>query len=260
VDNPTPSGAQNRPSEEQNRISQTVTRLRELILKGDFKGGERISELPLVEMLGVSRTPIRLALERLAHEGLIEPYPTGGFIIRTFTWNDVWDTIEIRGTLEAMATRFACERLSNDAEVNTLRDIQHEMDVLGDDPEVCLFPKFLELNEAFHTEIAHLAQSPILQHMLDKVFCLPFGSPSALVVTPLKLPGSPERMRRGREHHHLIIDAIANRNVSFAESIAQEHARHTRRILELSILDKDFVANAPGAGLIYRSGTDSIVE
>src|SRR2546426_9823558 len=71
-----------------------------MILKGDFQSGERISELPLVATLGVSRTPIRLALERLAHEGLLEPYPTGGFIVGEVMVQGIWDGIHVRGPLE----------------------------------------------------------------------------------------------------------------------------------------------------------------
>jgi len=71
-----------------------------MLLRGDFQPGERLSELPLVARLGVSRTPIRLALDRLANEGLLEVFPTGGFVVRAFTLTDVYDAIEMRGVLE----------------------------------------------------------------------------------------------------------------------------------------------------------------
>ena len=82
-----------------------------MLLAGEFDPGDRISEAPLAARIGVSRTPIRLALERLAHEGLLEPYPTGGFIVRKFTLDDVWNGIEVRGLLEGGAARLAAERL-----------------------------------------------------------------------------------------------------------------------------------------------------
>src|SRR5215467_9313490 len=113
-------------SQDASHIGQTVVRLREMILQGSFQAGERISELPLVAMLGVSRTPIRLA-----HEGLLEPYPTGGFVVRSFTLDDVWDSIQMRGTLEGMAARLAAERLTEDRELDTLRKYQREMDDRG---------------------------------------------------------------------------------------------------------------------------------
>ena len=54
------------------QTGRTLLSLREMLLRGDFKPGERLSELSLVALLGVSRTPIRLALDRLADEGLIQ--------------------------------------------------------------------------------------------------------------------------------------------------------------------------------------------
>jgi GntR family transcriptional regulator of vanillate catabolism len=235
--------------EDSSHIGQTVMRLREMILKGNFQAGERISELPLVAMLGVSRTPIRLAMERLAHEGLLEPYPTGGFIVRGFTLNDVWDSIEIRGTLEGMAARLAAERLTSDTDLDVLRKNQDAMDKL-DTSKADSFPHYLELNAAFHAEIVRLAKSPMLRTALDRLFCLPFAGPSALVPSPMKSPDASQRFQIGNEHHHLLIDTIARGHGSFAESLAREHSRLTRRHLELAVDDKDFLASVPGGTLI----------
>ena len=68
-----------------------------MLLRGDFRPGERLAELTLVPRLNASRTPVRLALDRLAHEGLLEPMPGGGFKIREFAIADIWDAIEVRG-------------------------------------------------------------------------------------------------------------------------------------------------------------------
>src|ERR1044071_5528762 len=90
--------------------------IRELLLLGEFARGERISELPLAARLGMSRTPIRLALERLAHIGLLESTSTGGFTVREFTLAEVRDAIEVRGILEGTAARLAAERLRDSEE------------------------------------------------------------------------------------------------------------------------------------------------
>src|SRR4030095_480344 len=101
--------------------------LREMILRGDFQPGERLSELSLVARLSISRTPIRLALERLAHEGLLEPSASGGFIARAFTIEEVWDAIEVRGVLEGTAARLAAERLVDVSEAGALRAYHTQM-------------------------------------------------------------------------------------------------------------------------------------
>ena len=93
--------------------SQTVRvqlRLRELILGGELKPGARIAELTLVERLGASRTPIRMALVRLQEEGLLEALPHGGFAVKDFSESDIHDAIELRGTLEGLCARLAAER------------------------------------------------------------------------------------------------------------------------------------------------------
>jgi DNA-binding GntR family transcriptional regulator len=80
-------------------LSQTVRvqlRLRELILAGELPPGERIAELTLVERLGASRTPIRMALVRLQEEGLLDALPHGGFAVKDFSEADIHDAIELR--------------------------------------------------------------------------------------------------------------------------------------------------------------------
>ena len=76
--------------------------LREMVLRGDFAPGERLAELTLVPRLRASRTPVRLALDQLAHEGLLEALPTTGFRVRQFAPADIRDAIEIRGVLEGV--------------------------------------------------------------------------------------------------------------------------------------------------------------
>ena len=75
-------------------VSQTVRAqlaLRDLILSGRLRPGERISELQAVETTGVSRTPVRMALVRLEEEGLLEAIPSGGFMVKAFTERDILD-------------------------------------------------------------------------------------------------------------------------------------------------------------------------
>ena len=69
---------------------------RDLLLSGGFPPGTRMSELPLVERLGVSRTPLRLALATLQHEGLLENLKGGGYAVREFTMDEIRDAIELR--------------------------------------------------------------------------------------------------------------------------------------------------------------------
>jgi GntR family transcriptional regulator, vanillate catabolism transcriptional regulator len=238
-------------SESESQIERAVLRLRELILRGEFEAGERVSEAPLTSRLGVSRTPIRLALERLAHEGLLEPYPTGGFVARRFTLQEVWDGIEVRGLLEGAAARMAAERLENEAETAALRSIQKEMDALGE-PISETFPDYLAINDRFHAEVLRLSKNEALRHGLDRLYSLPLTSRHALVSLQTKFPEATEIFLIGRDQHLRIIEAISQRQGSRAESIAREHALIARRALELVLNHEDIMSGLPGSLLLQR--------
>ncbi|MBV9742681.1 MAG: GntR family transcriptional regulator, partial [Acidobacteriia bacterium] len=175
------------PSELDSQSGRAMLQLRKLLLRGEFHPGERLSELPLVARLGVSRTPIRLALQRLAHEGLLETLPSGGFQVRQFNVADIWDAIEMRGVLEGTAARLAAERLRDAAQMRAIRSLQQQMDAIALDTAES-FASYMDLNEAFHLAMAELAHSPMLIRSLDYVKALPFAGPSAIVYARSKLP------------------------------------------------------------------------
>jgi GntR family transcriptional regulator of vanillate catabolism len=229
-----------------------VLRLREMILSGAFAPGERVSEAPLTARLGASRTPIRLALERLAHEGLLDPYPTGGFVIRRFTLDDVWDGIEVRGVVEGTAARLAAERLTDEAELDTLRRRQHEMDALGE-PTVHTLPRYLELNDRFHEEIVRLAKSEMVKRALERLFSVPLVSRRALVSLQTRFPEASDLFIVGRDQHVRLIDAIGKRQGTRAESLAREHAAISRRALEFALAHAHGLAALPGGSLVQVS-------
>jgi GntR family transcriptional regulator, vanillate catabolism transcriptional regulator len=116
-------------SEEAGSQSQrTYGVLREMILRGAFRPGERLSELPLAARLGASRTPIRLALERLGQEGLIEALRGAGFTMKTYSMTDIYDAIELRGVIEGIAARLAGDRARNPAGLEALAECAREID------------------------------------------------------------------------------------------------------------------------------------
>lgn len=238
-------------SESESQIERAVLRLRELILKGEFEPGDRVAEAPLSSRLGVSRTPLRLALERLAHEGLLAPYPTGGFIVRRFTLDEVWDGIEVRGLLEGAAARMAAERLEQESELAALHTIQKEMDAIGE-PTSETFPAYLAINDRFHAEVLRLAKSEALKHGLERLLTTPLTSRRALVSLQTMFPEATDIFIIGRDQHHRIIEAIARRLGSRAESIAREHAQISRRALELALSHEEVLKALPGGLLLQR--------
>ncbi len=227
-----------------------------MLFRGEFRPGEKLSELPLVARLGVSRTPVRLALDRLANEGLLEASPSGGFVVREFTLTDIWDAIELRGVLEGTGARLAAERLTDPASLDKIRCYRDQMEAHRlEKSSAETFSQYLEWNEAFHSAIVDLAQSPILRMSLDRVIALPFAGPSALVLTGDRPESDPELMGISLEHHRALVEAIEKRQGSRAESVAREHAQVSRRSFEIALSHQRAWNSLPGASLIKWPGT-----
>jgi GntR family transcriptional regulator, vanillate catabolism transcriptional regulator len=232
------------------QTTRALLSLRELLLSGEFPPGTRMSELPLVERLGVSRTPLRLALANLEHEGLLENLEGGGYAVREFTMDEIHDAIELRGVLEGTAARFAAERGATADQLARMRRLSAEMDPLVHRSDVDSFWQYVECNRAFHALLIEAAASPVLARELERIVALPFASPSALVQGQAELPESREILVIAQAHHRGLIEAIERREAVRAEALAREHARVALRNLEIVLDNGDVLERIPGASLI----------
>jgi GntR family transcriptional regulator of vanillate catabolism len=232
------------------QISRATQGLREMLLRGAFHPGMRIAEIPLSAKLGVSRTPLRLAFEKLEHEGLIKALPHSGFAANEFSVEDIWEAIETRGILEGAAARLAAERLKNPAQLEPLRKIcRAAEEALRLDIEIYTV-QYLELNEAFHSGILDLADNQVLRRATEQVCLLPCASPSALILLYKNVPASRGLIPIAQEHHRAIISAIELREGARAEGLAREHAHIMRRNLELAMADRTVLDTIPGGRLV----------
>jgi GntR family transcriptional regulator of vanillate catabolism len=232
------------------QTTKAILGLRELLLGGAFKPHERVPELRLVDELGVSRTPLRIALMTLAHEGFLEALPGGGFVVREFTRTDINDAIELRGVLEGTAARLAAERLESDDELDLLRELCDELDDVVRSPGMDSFMEYLRLNQEFHVAFRRLAKSAQLDRALEHVLALPFAPPSALVMVHAALPESWEIFLVAQHQHITLVEAISRREGARAESIAIEHARIARRNLDIALQNRHLLERLPGATLL----------
>ena len=229
--------------------------LRELIFGGEFGPGERVPEIELAERLGVSRTPLRIALTTLAHEGLLEQLAGGGFVVRAFSRADIVDAIELRGVLEGMAARLAAERLASPDDLAPLEDAAAALDDvvhrIGEDERE--IERYVVLNETYHHGLAELAHSPHLARAIANVLALPFATPSAILASHAVMPRSHEILLVAQYHHWGLIDAIRERQGTRAEEIAREHARLSRVNLDFVLEDREALGRIPGAPLLAEA-------
>jgi GntR family transcriptional regulator, vanillate catabolism transcriptional regulator len=227
--------------------------LRQLIVQGALRPGERVPEVSVAERLGVSRTPMRIALSTLGHEGLLDPLAGGGFAVRAFTRADVVDAIELRGVLEGTAARFATERLESPTELEGLEAAAAGIDEAIADARGDLVVRYVPLNDAFHDALGRLAKSPALERALANVTALPFASPNALLASHEQLPAAREILALAQHHHRVLIAALRDGHGTRAEEVAREHARVALLSLDLVLADQKALERLPGAPLLREA-------
>ena len=242
---------------DQARASQTAKAqlaIRELILSGELKPGDRISELSAVERFGISRTPVRMALVRLEEEGLLEAIPSGGFAVKAFSETDIHDAIEVRGTLEGLAVRLAAERGVRDAILTELHSCLAQLDALVGFPTLTIndFSEYVALNARFHSLLVAAAESPVLARQIERVVNLPFASASGFVMVQAALPETRYILTIAQDQHRCVLRAIEDREGARADALMCEHARLARRNLQLALQDQGTRSLVPGAVLIGR--------
>ncbi len=225
--------------------------LRELIFAGELAPDERVPELGLADRLGVSRTPLRLALATLAHEGLLRALPGGGFVVCSFSLDDVADAIELRGVLEGTAARFAAERLGSPTELADLVAVTEQLDAVVGEPTPVL-ERFVELNDAYHRALVVLAKSDAVARAIANAVALPFASPSALLASQATLTREREVLVVAQHQHRMLLEAVGAGHGARAEDIAREHARLAKLNLELVLESEPALERLPGAPLLRR--------
>ncbi len=95
--------------------------LREAIIIGELRPGERLMEVQLAEKMGVSRTPVREAIRKLELEGLVDMIPRKGAHVAELSIKDIMDVLEVRASLDGLATSLAAERITDDE----LKELKH---------------------------------------------------------------------------------------------------------------------------------------
>ena len=139
--------------------------LREAILKGELKPGERLMELQLAAKLGVSRTPIREAIRMLEQEGLAVTIPRKGAEVAKMTEKDMEDVLQIREALDELAAKIACEQISEE-QLEELVATMHEFEESTKTDNV---KKIAEADVKFHDIIYQSTGNPKRVNMLNNL-------------------------------------------------------------------------------------------
>ena len=236
-------------SERTAQFSRALIELRSLVLNGTYAGGARLPETALAERLGLSRTPLRQAMDRLVDEGLLERNETGGCRVARFAMEDIVDAIELRGVMEGTAARLAAER---GAVPELAERMEQVLELLDEAVTPTLdFKAYVALNEEFHDLLARLAGSAVVAREVARAYRLPAASPTAFMQGQELIPDFRDSLRRAQVQHRAIFDAIRNREGARAEALAREHARLARSNLDYVMREQpDLAEMVPGLALV----------
>ena len=176
---------------------------------------QRLSDVILAEQLGISRTPVRQALERLVQEGLVRSDPRRGFWTRTYTARDIHEIYELRGALEVLAVRLAAPHLNP-------QDLKAQLDALyavRADLDTHPVLRFLQIDLRFHLLIARASHNGRLLHSLSLLR-------SQLSMFQMQDTGYPQRMEMALNEHERILQALLAGKVDEAAAHLGEHIQH----------------------------------
>jgi DNA-binding GntR family transcriptional regulator len=199
--------------------------LEEEILSGELEKGEALTEQALSLRLGVSRTPVRGALHRLAEDGLVKISANKGAVVLGIDKDDLVDIYNVRKRLEGLASLSAAENITKE-ELKELRDSVElsEFYIAKADTE-----HVKELDTAFHQMIYKASGNRQLEKILTELH--------KKIKTYRKLSLTVSgRLERSLEEHREILDAIEKGNAQLADELT---SRHIERALENVILALD---------------------
>lgn len=144
--------------------------LRQAILRGELKPGERLMEIHLAQKLGVSRTPVREAIRKLELEGLVRMIPRKGAVVAEITISDLEDVLEVRMALEELAVKLACRMLTPEQldEIGGLAD-EFEQTLYGEDVGACAQAD-MRFHEAIYAATGNGRLVQILNNLREQMY------------------------------------------------------------------------------------------
>ena len=184
-------------------------RLREAILRGDFKPSERLDENAIAAQLEVSRTPVRAALRLLAAESLVEVHPHRGTVVCELTPDELEEVYFIRRVLEGSVARLAAPHI-DDARLHAMEEVLQELEATTQ-PDL-----WLDLNNRFHHLLYEAASQPRMLSIIEYVRNI-----SAPYIR--QFIQSPAHMAASSEQHRRVLAACAQRDAALTQKEIEEH-------------------------------------
>ncbi len=192
--------------------------LREAILKGVFKPGDRLMEISLAKEMGVSRTPVREALQKLEKERLVNILPRKGVFVASITKEDVKDVLEVRKHLEELVVVLSCERATKE-DINEMLERKAEFESAINTGDIT---RMAEADVAFHNVIykstGNQSLIEVLKNLHEKMY--------RYRMEHLK---DKEGRKSLINEHDRLIEAIRTKNEDAAKEIINNHIDNQKK-------------------------------
>lgn len=194
--------------------------LRQAILRGDLKPGERLMEIHLANRLGVSRTPIREAIRKLELEGLVTMIPRRGAEVAQITAKNLQDVLEVRKALDALAIELACQRISREEE-EALAEACGNFERMTKQKDVALIAKAdVELHEIIVAASGNERLKQMVDNLAEQMYRYRFEH--------IKDAGQHERLIK---EHRIILESIREKNLAKAAEAAMIHIDNQEAVI-----------------------------
>ncbi|EAV40482.1 DNA-binding GntR family transcriptional regulator [Labrenzia sp. MBR-25] len=189
--------------------------LRELIVSGELKPGEKVPEKDLCEMFSVSRTPLREALKVMAADGLVYLEPNRGAWVTPITVEDIEEVFPVMGALEALSGELACQNIT-DAEIAHVRSLHEKM---VREYEAGNLADYFHINQEIHEAILAAARNKTLS---TQYMSLATRVRRARYVANM----TAERWKQATEEHELILNCLEARDGARLAEILKDHLKN----------------------------------
>jgi DNA-binding GntR family transcriptional regulator len=221
-----------------NAVERVYSQVRDMAVTYSIRPGERLNEIDLAAQLGVSRTPLREALNRLAMEGLLRLKPGFGFYARELKAKNVFDLYELRGVVEVGALRKSIE-IARDQDIKALMKFLEETGTSHADNRSTT--EFVKLDEIFHERLMAMSNNQEMLRVLRNI------NSQIQFVRWIDMDNNKRRAKTQGEHKATLA-ALLMRDEAKAVEILSNHIR--RR------MDQITTAVAAGILQIYHTSTE----
>jgi GntR family transcriptional regulator of vanillate catabolism len=244
------------------QLGKATQALRDLVLRGMFARDRKLPEAAVAELLGVSRTPARLAMAALEQDGLLVRLPRRGFRVRSFSLDEVVEAVEVRGELEAIAARTVAERgLGEDFRARLEACIgRAELLLKSTSFDAEQRGQWCAMNGDFHDLLVRSCGIRPLWAAYAKVNLVPLASPRDIMFNIARPDLGRRQLEATHEDHARILQAILQRMSTRAAALVREHSYRSGENKRRNFPDiqlRTMVIETPGVALVRASGTSS---